>query len=67
MSFILSFEIIKVVDPDPRMFLFIAASAAEAAAVSPSIPKGLITLKLIMPILTLIRVRKILEIHVFAF
>ena len=43
MSFISSFEIIKVVVPDPRIFLFIAASVANAAAVSPSIPKVLIT------------------------
>ena len=43
MSFILSFEIIKIIVPDPRIFLFIAASVADAAAVSPSIPRGLIT------------------------
>ena len=44
MSFISSFEVIKVVVPDPRSFLFIAASVTDAAAVIPSIPKGLITL-----------------------
>ena len=44
MSFISSFEIIKVVAPDPRIFLFIVASVPDAAAVSPSIPKGLIAL-----------------------
>ena len=44
MSFISSFEIIRVVVPDPRIFLFIAASVADAAAVGPSIPKDLITL-----------------------
>ena len=44
MSFISPFEIIKVVVPDPSIFLFTAASVADAAAVSPSIPKGLITL-----------------------
>ena len=43
MPLILSFEIIKVVAPDPRIFLFIAASVADAAAVSPSIPRSLIT------------------------
>ena len=43
MSFISSFEIIKFVFPDPRSFLFIAASVADAAAVNPSIPRGLIT------------------------
>ena len=44
MPFISSFEIIKVVAPHPRIFLFIAASVADAAAASPSIPKGLIIL-----------------------
>ena len=43
MSFISSFEIIKVVVPDPRIYLFIAASVADAATVGPSIPRGLIT------------------------
>ena len=32
MSFIASFEIIKVVVPDPNIFLCIPASAADAAA-----------------------------------
>ena len=39
MSLISSFETIKVVVPDPRIFLFIAASVADAAAVSPRILK----------------------------
>ena len=43
MSFISLFEIIKVVVPDPRIFLFIAALVADAAAVSPSIPRALVT------------------------
>ena len=42
MSFISSFEIIKVVVPDPRICLFIAASVTDAAALSPSILRGLI-------------------------
>ena len=42
MSFISSFEVIKIAVPDPRIFLFIAAAVTDAAAVSPSIPKGLI-------------------------
>ena len=41
MSFISSFEIIKVVVPDPNIFLCIPASAADAAAVN---PKGIKTL-----------------------
>ena len=41
MSFISSFEIIKVVFPDPNIFLCIPASAADASAVS---PKGIKTL-----------------------
>ena len=41
MSFISSFEIIKVVVPDPNIFLCIPASAADAAAVY---PKGIKTL-----------------------
>ena len=40
MSFISSFEIIKVVVPDPRILLFIAAYLKH----SPSIPQGLIAL-----------------------
>ena len=44
MSFISSFEIIRVVVPDPIIFLFIAASVTDAAAVSRSIHKVLITL-----------------------
>ena len=40
-SFISSFEIIKVVFPDPNIFLCIPASAADAAAVN---PKGIKTL-----------------------
>ena len=43
MSFNSSFEIIKVVVPGPRMFLFIAGSKTDVASVSPSIPRGLIT------------------------
>ena len=43
MSFISSFEIMKVVVPDQRIFLFIATSVANAAAISPSISNGLIT------------------------
>ena len=43
MSFILSFEIIRVVVRDPRIVLFIVASVADAAAVSLSIPRGFIT------------------------
>ena len=42
MSFISSFEIIRVVVPDPRNFLFIAVSVTDAAAVRPSIHNGLI-------------------------
>ena len=62
MSFISSFENIKVVVPDPMIFLFIAASVADVAALSLSIPKGLI-----MTILTLVMVLKILKIHLLAF
>ena len=48
MSFISSFEIIKVVDPDPNIFLCIPGSAADATAVNPKgikalLAKGLIT------------------------
>ena len=35
-SFISSFEIINVVTPDPNIFLWIAASVADAAAVNPN-------------------------------
>ena len=35
-SFISSFEIISVVIPDPSLFLWIAASAADAATVNPN-------------------------------
>ena len=41
MSFIVSFEIIKVVVPDLNIFLCIPASAADAAAFN---PKGIKTL-----------------------
>ena len=41
MSFISSFEIIKVVVPDPNIFLCIPTSAADAAAVN---AKGIKTL-----------------------
>ena len=41
MSFISSFEIIKVVVPDPNIFFCIPAPAADAAAVN---PKGIKTL-----------------------
>ena len=41
MSFISSFEIIKVVVPDPNIFLCIPSSAADAASVN---PKGIKTL-----------------------
>ena len=44
-SFISSFEIIKVVFPDPNTFLCIPASAADAAAVN---PKGIIPFWLIV-------------------
>ena len=40
-SFISSFEIINVVVPDPSIFSWITASAADAAAVN---PKGIKTL-----------------------
>ena len=33
----------KVAVPDPKIFLFIAASVADTAAVRPSIPNGFIT------------------------
>ena len=39
MSFISSFEIIKVVAPEPCIFFSIPASIAEAAAVIPNGPK----------------------------
>ena len=42
MSFILSFEIIKVVVPDPNIFLCIPASAADTAAVNPKGIKALL-------------------------
>ena len=42
MSFISSFEIIKVVVPDPNIFLCIPASAADAAAVNPKVIKTLL-------------------------
>ena len=40
--FIFSFEIIKVVVPDPNIFLCIPASAADAAAVNPKGIKALL-------------------------
>ena len=43
MSFISSLDTIKVVAPDPIILLFIAVSVADEAAVSQSIPRGLIT------------------------
>ena len=48
MSFISSFDIISVVVPDPKIFLCIPASAADAAAVNPNgiktlLVNGLIT------------------------
>ena len=42
-SFILSFEIINVVLPDPNIFLWIAASVAYATAVNPNSIKTLLT------------------------
>ena len=36
MSFISAFDFISVVVPDPQMFLFIPASAADAATVNPN-------------------------------
>ena len=52
-SFISSLEIIKVVFPDPNIFLCIPASAANAAAVNPKGSKtlladGLITLMIFL-------------------
>ena len=49
MSFISSFDIISVVVPDPKIFLCIYASAADAVAVNPNgiktlLANGLITL-----------------------
>ena len=44
MPFISSFQIIKVVVPDPRIFLFIAAFVADAAVVIPSTTKASITI-----------------------
>ena len=41
-SFISSFEIITVVAPDPNIFLWIAASVADAAAVNPNCIKTLL-------------------------
>ena len=43
MSCISSFEIIRVVVPDPRIFFVYCSTVADAAAVSPSIPRSLIT------------------------
>ena len=43
MSFISSFEIIKVVVPDSNIFLCIPASVADAAAVNPKEIKTLLT------------------------
>ena len=48
MSSILSFDIISFVDPDPKIFLCIPASPANAAAVNPNgiktfLANGLIT------------------------
>ena len=43
MSFISSFEFIKVVVPDPNIFLCIPGSAADAAAVNPKGIKTLLT------------------------
>ena len=42
MSFISSFDIISVVLPDPKIFLCIPASAADAAAVNPKVIKTLL-------------------------
>ena len=49
MSFISLFDIISVVVPEPKIFLCIPESAADAAAVNPNgiktlLPNGLITL-----------------------
>ena len=44
MKFISLFEIIKVVLPNRRVFWFIAECVADTAAVSTSIPRGLISL-----------------------
>ena len=49
----------KVAVPYPRIFLFIAASVTDAFAVSPIIPKGLIT--------PFNNGNPVLKIHVFAF
>ena len=43
MSFISSFDITSVVLPDPKIFLCIPASAADAAAVNPKGIKTLLT------------------------
>ena len=40
--FIFSFEIISVVTPDPNVFLWIAASVVDAAAVNPNSIKALL-------------------------
>ena len=41
-SYICSLEIIKVVNPDPNIFLWIAASVADSAAVNPNSIKTLL-------------------------
>ena len=43
MSSISSFDIISVVVPDPKTFLYIPASAADAAALNPNGIKTLLT------------------------
>ena len=54
MSSILSFDIISVVFPDPKIFLCIPISAADAAAVNPRGIKTLLANGLITFLLTII-------------
>ena len=53
MSFISSFEIIKVVVPEPSFFL-IPASIAEAAAVIPVEPKYFFPMELLLSLMDLL-------------
>ena len=70
MSFISSFEIIKVVVPEPCIFFWIPASIAEAAAVIPNgarkhfLLKGLL-LSLVDLLIYSIMILKILQIELF--
>ena len=69
MSFISSFEIIKVVVPEPCIFFWIPASIAEAAAVIPNRAKTFLIKELLLslmdPLIYSIMILKILKTELF--